>query len=105
MNKHSKFTMAELVIASLFLLGIDVIAAFFDSFAVGWLIATPLQAAASFGTSWWIRSKGDKHAWSLGRQLKKQGANFLPWVPTAFTAFVIEAVRHNNPKVAGIAKK
>lgn len=97
--EEDKFTAAEMVIGGLLTLTVDVAALLLDSTGLGWLIATPLQAAASFGTSWWIRSKGDKHAWSLGRQLKKQGANFLPWVPTTFTAFVIEAIRHNNPKI------
>ena len=106
--EHKKFNTAEVVIGGLFTLAIDVVSALLDLAAIvtggiTYVIAVLLQAGTSAATSFWLMSKGGKRAFGLERQLTKQIANFLPWIPTCFTAFMIEAVMHNNPKLAGVA--
>jgi len=103
-----KFSTAEIVIGGLFTLGVDGVSALLDLVPIiGWMIATGVQAGTSFGTSFWLMSKGGKRAMKLERQLIKQISNILPLVPTTFTAFMIETALHNNPKLKKItaAKK
>ena len=105
MDEHRKFNMAEIVVGGLFTLTVDAVAALLDFVpAIGWMIASIIQAGTSFGTSMWLRTKGGKRAFGLERQLIKQASNLLPWVPTCFASFLIEAALHNNPKVAGLAR-
>lgn len=103
---HNKFTEAEIVVGGLGTLFIDGVSFVLDFVpVVGWVIATILQAATSVGTSWWLQNKGGKRAWGFERQLIKQIANFLPWVPTCFAAFMIETTLHNHPKAVGAIAK
>jgi uncharacterized membrane protein SpoIIM required for sporulation len=97
----SKFNTSEIVLGGLFTLLIDATAALFDLLApvtagITMTIGIFLQSAMSFATSWWLMSKGGQRAWRLERQLIKQVSNFLPVVPTAFLAFIIEVVLHNR---------
>lgn len=104
MNEHNKFTTAEIVIGGMFTLCVDGISALFDLTVIGMVVAIPLQAGTSFGTTLWLMSKGSKRATSLERQLIKQFSNVLPVIPTTFAAFMIETTLHNNPKFAQAAK-
>ena len=108
MGEYKKFNTAEIVVGSLFTLAVDGISFLLDWAAVitggiTYAIAVLLQAGTSAATSFWLHNKGGKRAFGLERQLTKQIANFLPWVPTCFAAFMIEAAMHNNPKIAKMA--
>ncbi len=101
MGKHKRFTAAEIIIGGIFTLSVDIISALLDVIpAIGWFIATLLQAVTSFSTTLWLMFKGGKKAAGLERQLIKQLSNVLPLVPTTFTAFMIETKLHNSPKLA-----
>ena len=106
MEEEKKFSTAEVIIGGLFALFIDGMALLLDLIpAIGWLIATVVQAMASVGTTLWLVFKGSKRATKLERQLVKQLSNFLPFVPTVFASFMIEVALHNNPRLQHIAKK
>ncbi|MEX1014476.1 MAG: hypothetical protein WDZ80_04930 [Candidatus Paceibacterota bacterium] len=100
-SKEKKFNEAEIIIGGLATLGVDAVAFLLDLTAIGYIIATPLQAFTSFMTSLWASSKGDLEAFKAKRQVIKQASNFLPWVPTCFVFFVWEVVKLNNPEIAG----
>ncbi len=96
----SKFNTAEVVLGGIVTLIVDLIAIACDLLAaitagITMVLGMMLQSVTSFGTSWWLMSKGGKRAWKLERQLIKQFSNFLPIIPTAFTAFIIEVIIHN----------
>ena len=108
MGEYKKFNTAEIVIGGLFTFAVDGISFLLDWAAVitggiTYAIAVLLQTGTSAATSFWLHNKGGKRAWGLERQFIKMGANFLPWIPTCFTAFMIEAAMHNNPKIAKMA--
>ncbi len=101
MGGYSKFSTAEMVIGGMFTLSVDIVSALLDIIpAIGWFIATLLQATISFSTTLWLMFKGGKKAMGLERQLIKQFSNVLPFIPTTFAAFIIETRLHNNPKLA-----
>lgn len=112
MDQEKKdITIAEIILGVLLTLTVDVIAGLLDLTAVGWVIATPLQAATSGATTLWLLSKGDKRAKRLERQGIKQLANFLPVSPivvTTFTcsiSFIIEVILHKKSLAGGVAEK
>lgn len=101
MEEKKKFNTSEVVLGSIITLLVDLTALVFDflsPFTAGitMVFGIILQSIISFATSWWLMSKGGKRAWRIERQLIKQLSNFLPVIPTAFTAFIIEVVLHNR---------
>jgi len=105
MEEPKKFTEAEIVLGSFFLLALDGLSALLDLTGIGLIIAPVVQAAGSAATTWWLHLKGDAGAANLGRQLTKYIANFLPLLPTLFIVFLIEVYVHNHPnKFAAITK-
>lgn len=93
----NKFSTAEKVVGGLFTLLVDTIAAGLDFIpGIGWIMATTIQSATSFATTLWLKSKGGEKATKIERQIIKQISNTLPWVPTCFASFLIEAIIHNK---------
>ncbi len=91
------FNEAELVVGTLGCLLVDGASALLDLVpAFGLLAAAAIQSGASFGTTFWLMTKGGSRAARLERQVLKQGVNILPILPTVTTAFIIETVVHNR---------
>jgi len=103
-EENSKFTESEMVVGGLFALGIDGICALTDLTGVGLAITPVIQGFAVFAISQWAESKGGAPA-SLGKQLAKYAAQFLPVLPTVLAVFVIEVAVHNNPALKEVAEK
>jgi len=102
--ENKKFTAVEIVIGVSLALLIDVVALLLDLLIIGWVLATLLQAGASFATTLWLMMKGGKKATKLTRQLLKQFSNLLPWVPTVTFSFIIETILHNHEGLKKIKK-
>lgn len=111
MEEHKKFEASEIVIGTLFFLGIDGVCILIDVTGIGLIIAPVLQGFATFAITMWFKSKGDPNATKLGKTILKYALNLLPVTPviiTAFTVtipFIVEVIIHNNPKLAAVAEK
>jgi hypothetical protein len=104
-EREKKIMEAELILGGLFFLGIDLFAGLLDFLGVGIIIGGILQAGGTFAATVFFWLKGDKGALKFGRQIVKYAANFLPWVPTLFLAFIIESYLFNHPGKLGALEK
>mgnify|MGYP001600628002 CR=1 FL=1 len=117
MGERRPFLWSEMLLGTLFTLGVDIIAALIDLTGIGVAIAPVIQSFATFSLTMWFRSKGDPNATKLGKQLVRYALNLLPVSPliiTTFTTtipFLIMVYIHNHPerfaaieKLAGGAK-
>lgn len=90
------FQGVEIILGSFVFISVDGIAFLIDLTGVGTLIAPILQSCATFSMDLWLRSKGDKNTFKIGRQIVKHGANLLPVLPTNTTVFVVAVILHNR---------
>jgi len=88
--------MAESIVGTLFLFTTDVLCALLDLTIIGAFITPLIQTPASVFTTFWIKSKGNKDAMKIGRQMTKYAANLLPWIPTLTIFFIAEVAIHNK---------
>lgn len=96
--ENKKFSTIEIILGCCFTLFTDTICLLIDLTGVGLVISPIIQGSTTLATSWWLKSKGNQHAFKLNRQLAKQIANFLPVLPTNTTVFAVEIWLHNNLK-------
>lgn len=94
--ENKKFNFIETIAGCGFTLFIDIICLLLDAIGIGIAVSPVLQGGTTLVTSWWLKSKGNQHAFKLNRQLAKQIANFLPFLPTNTTVFAIEIWLHNK---------
>jgi hypothetical protein len=95
----NKYSTAEIVIGTLFLLGVDFFTALLDLTGFGALISRIIKWLAQIVLLWWAIFKGDKNALKAGRVVAKFLINAVPILPTLTTIFVVETALHNNPKI------
>ncbi len=100
-----KFTEAEIILGSLFTLGIDVLGAFLDGVVIGLVITPVIKGGVTFFMWLWFKSKGDKSSQKIGKQVAKYAVNCVPVLPTTFTIFAIGVYSHNHPKLAAVETK
>lgn len=92
-------TESEIIVWLVFLLGFDGVCILLDLTGVGMGIAPFLQGAGTFSSGiWFEKSKGDKNAMKMQRQLIKYISNIAPFLPTLSIAFAIETYVHNHPE-------
>ncbi|MBI4034252.1 MAG: hypothetical protein HY378_01750 [Candidatus Brennerbacteria bacterium] len=105
-QQNNKFTESELVVGGLGFLLIDGFCFFID-FApgIGWMITAVTQTAATFAIEQWIENKGGDLGGLSAKRIGKYFLNAVPWFPTTFGIFLVSALIHNNPKVAGAVAK
>ncbi|KKU15600.1 hypothetical protein A3D55_03155 [Candidatus Jorgensenbacteria bacterium RIFCSPHIGHO2_02_FULL_45_20] len=93
-----KITEAETIVWLMFLFPIDVVCAVIDSTGVGMAFAPLLQGVGTISSSCWFKySKKHAGALQFKNQLKKNGANLLPFLPTLTAFFLVEVYKHNHP--------
>ncbi len=98
-----KVSLGEIVLFGLILFIVDVFCTLLDFTGIGAAVTPFIQAGfTAMMTAWFYWSKKDKAVTKLGRQIIKYASNLLPWVPTLFVVFVVEAYMHNHPKQAGV---
>lgn len=97
-EEHKKFNEAEMLLGGFFTLGVDSVCFLIDWTGVGLAIAPIIQSFTTFTMWWWFKTKGDPNTLKTGRQVAKYAANFLPLIPTTFTAFAVEVYIHNHPE-------
>ncbi len=93
-----KFSEAEILLGSLFTLGVDFLSAMIDLTGIGLAIAPIIQSGMTFLLWVWFKGKGDKTSKDVGKQVAKYAANLLPILPTTFIVFAISVYIHNHPK-------
>ncbi len=99
-SKTKPFNVAELGIGTLLCLLVDGTSALLELIpAIGYLPAAALRAGANFGTTFWIIAKRGNAR--LERQLAKQAAGLIPFLPAVTAAFVTEAIIHNKEAKGG----
>lgn len=103
MDEGNKYNEAEIIIGTLFLLGVDGLCFILDLTVVGTFISRVVKWASQAGMLWLANSKGDKNALKMGRVLAKFALNAVPFLPTLTTIFLIETYLHNHPKIAEVA--
>lgn len=98
-EERNDVTEAETIVWLAFLIGFDGICILLDLTGVGMGIAPFLQGFGTFSSGMWFeKTKGDKNAMKMQRQLIKYISNVAPFLPTLSIAFAIEAYMHNHPE-------
>jgi hypothetical protein len=104
MEEGNKFTESEIVVGSLFALGVDGICGFIDFTGVGLGISPVIQGFAIFAIDKWVGNKGGITL-GVGKQMTQYAAGILPVLPTTTAVFAIRVFVHNNPKIAKVATR
>lgn len=96
-----EFNTSELIIGGLFALMVDGFCAFLDIIGVGLIVGPVIHSGFSVTLWWWLKSKGDKNASNMGRQMARYFATIVPVLPVSLATFAVETYVHNHPEKFG----
>ncbi|TSA45137.1 hypothetical protein D4R51_02405 [bacterium] len=97
-----KISESEMIIGTMFALGVSALCFIFDLFIIGMVVTPIIESFFTFGMWLFFKSKGDPHADKVGVNIAQYAANLIPFIPSIVVVFIVKVYIHNHPKIAGL---